>query len=163
MGDKNFVVELEAREMLQAGFVGLMRRIEEQKKGSKPTHGLAKGIEEWGKDIEGAMGEMAAAKALGVYWAGAKNRPGKQEDIKGYHVRTTDKPVGHLTIRPGDADDSKMILVIGIHGIYRVCGWISAGEAKQREEWKDDYGHPERPSVWAVPQAELRGFEEHSG
>jgi hypothetical protein len=157
-------VKLSAREMMQAAFVGTMRRIEENSKGSAPTYSLGDMRKysihhvEWGVDIEGALGEMAAAKFLRRYWIGSRNRPGKGEDVDGYHVRTTDKPGGHLTIRPEDDDDANFVLVIGARGKYRVVGWHNAGEAKQRDEWITDYGQPERPGVWAVPQEDLRPF-----
>ena len=63
-------VELEPREIIQGAFVGLMRQVESHCKGRQNAFG-AGGDKDWQYHIEGALGEMAFAKSMNLYWTGA--------------------------------------------------------------------------------------------
>jgi len=73
-------VKLTPMEMYQAGIVGLARRIDSMQRrlNGCPLNG-------WQIDIEGALAEMAFAKAMGVY-AELTNNNYKGADIGDYHV-----------------------------------------------------------------------------
>ena len=64
-------VTLEWYELLQAALCGVRRHIEALHKGLPDKHGFDS--DGWGAHIEGAAGEMAAAKSLGLYWNGSIN------------------------------------------------------------------------------------------
>jgi hypothetical protein len=80
--------------------------------------------------IEGAGGEVAAAKALGRRRDGQVNTE-KEGGVVGHiQVRTRSRYDG-LFVRPNDRDDDMLVLVTGVYPTYRVCGWIRGADAKQ--------------------------------
>lgn len=113
----------------------------------------------WEAHIEGACGELAAAKAIDCYPLFTLNNF-KQPDLPhNTHVRLR-LPANHsmdLIVRPDDADDGKYILVTGQMPAYQVWGWIYGRDAK-RPEWLKDHGG--RPDAWFVPKSALKPFTE---
>jgi hypothetical protein len=105
----------------------------------------------WQLNIEGALGELAVAKFLNIYWDGSVNT-WKANDLQGIQVRTRSKNYYDLIVRDNDNDDAIYILAIGKNGVYNVMGWINGIDAK-KEEWKQTYG--DRPSAYFVPQSKL--------
>jgi hypothetical protein len=155
-------VTLSPSEYLVASTVGAMRRVASLRSGHAERHGLKSGA--WDANIEGACGEMAAAKALGRYWDGAINSF-KREDIPemkelglcGLQVRTMGRHNYDLLVRPGDSDTDKFILVTGACPEFVVRGWILGGDAKQ-EQWLAAHGG--RSPAYFVPQSALRPISE---
>jgi hypothetical protein len=116
----------------------------------------------WTRHIEGALAEMAAAKALDKFYAGAQGtRLGESKpdggDVGRIQVRC--RPADYLDqekrliIQPRDRDDEDFLLVVGRHGVYRMVGWINAGLAKRHPEWIANPGN--FGDAWFVPQAAL--------
>jgi len=146
-------ITLTNHELLMASSVGTMRNIASIKAGARDNHGAKIGYD-WTTAIEGACGELAAARALGRYWNGSINTFKDDGDI-GYNleVRTTHYQNGCLIVRPADKDESIYLLVIGVAPRYRVVGWIVGGKAKT-PEWLSS--RPDgRPAAWFVPQHAL--------
>ena len=125
--------ELTAREMILGAFVGIMRSVEDMAKGYKPAYGAK--ANDWQISIEGTLGEMAAAKWLGVYWQGATVFRGC--DLPGVEVRTRSRHHYELIVHPKDRDDAKFLLLTGAAGRYVVRGWILGKDAKREEWWND--------------------------
>lgn len=152
-------VTLQWYEMLQGAHVGMMRKIECIKQGKKDAHG-AHYERDWSIDIEGAIAEVAAAKALGMFWPGGINtwkKPDLGSNIQVRYSQSEDDP--HMVIRPDDNDDEIYVLVSpgDAQNEYIVHGWMRGYEAKAHEEWVSHaYG---RPKCWRVPAHMMKSFD----
>ena len=111
--------------------------------------------EGWSSHIEGALGEMAAAKALNMYWPGSVNA-WHECDLNGIQVRTRSKSNYDLIVRPDDTENCVWVLVTGGCGTYEVCGWISGFEAKQERFFKSPN---DKAPAYFIPQSELKPIE----
>ena len=132
-----------------------MRQVESLRSGNKNRY-AAKNDKAWQLHIEGALGEMAAAKVLGVYWSSSVNGF-KHPDVGAWQVRTRSSHDYDLIVRDSDAPGSRYVLVTGSMGLYRVHGWVYGHEAR-RKEWRKNHG--QHGVAWFVPQAALRPVDE---
>lgn len=148
-------VTLTAAEMREAGRVGVARHVSAIRRGLADKHG-ARG-DGWGLHIEGAAGEIAAARALGVQWCGGIDTFKSVGGDLGFgvEVRTRSAHTYDLIIRTDDRD-GPYVLVTGRCPTFRVHGWITRTEA-ERPEWWRDYGG--REWAWFVPSAWLHPME----
>jgi hypothetical protein len=147
------VIQLTPPEQLLAATVGSRRRVHSIQRGHSHRHGADPKLQ-WDININGALGELAAAKALNVYWPASVNAPKNEPDLPPYwQVRTAERPGSRLIVREDDADDQRFVLVVGVCPDYTVVGWILGGDAK-RDEWIEDLGGRGHP-CWAVPQSAL--------
>lgn len=142
-------VNLTWDEVRLAGQIGIARRIESLKKGFGNAAYSAKG--EWQVDILGALGELATAKALGVYWVPTVNTF-KLPDLGQINIRATDHAGGRLIVRPKDPAGIYVLVIVQAHKC-NVVGWIGAAEAR-RDLFKSQ-PDPKAPPCWAVPQEHL--------
>jgi hypothetical protein len=144
------IVVLDASEMLLAANAGIMRRIENLKKGAGQPYGYDENVS-WQIDIEGAMGEFALAKHLGVFWHGKGKMRGF--DVGSCDARTTHHENGSLIIHPQDNDEKTIWLLTGKNGTYVIRGCIKAIDGKLDKYWKDPLGGM---PAYFVPQSELK-------
>jgi hypothetical protein len=108
--------------------------------------------------LRGALGEIAAAKALGRYWTGAGTDFHRDQDVGQFQVRVTDRDSGCLIVRPNEGhDNDPWILVTGSFPNYIVRGWLYGHEARQPEFLQAPNG---RPPAYFVPQDRLRRIDE---
>jgi hypothetical protein len=121
--------------------------------GHAHDHGDGEG---WSEHIEGACGEIAVAKLLGIFWDGSVNT-WKANDLPGLGVRTRSRHDYDLIVRPSDDDHASWVLVTGRCPHYRVHGWIT-GAAAKRPEFLKNYGG--RPAAYFVPASELRRMDQ---
>jgi hypothetical protein len=118
-------VTINAVEMYIASQVGTMRYIASRQKNFQ-DRGIAN---DWDGDCNGAIGELAVAKSLRIYWNPTLNS-GKKPDVSGYQVRATTRKNGCLIIRPNDKLEEVYILATFKFPIVRLCGWMWLSEAK---------------------------------
>ena len=132
--------------------IGVMRRVRNIKAARVERRAAIdiKAADGWVRDIEGALGEVALAKALNVFIADHGDM--KCPDVGDVDVRMTMHENGRLIIHPDDPDDRAFYLVTGAYGDYVVRGWIRGGDAKRDEWWTDPSGG--RPAYF-VPQDAL--------
>jgi hypothetical protein len=149
-------VTLTWHELFLATLVGVKRQIEALRKGKTNSHGFD-GEEGWTVHIEGAAGEMAAAKAMGMYWSAPVNTFKGGGDVGKLQIRTRSNPNYDLIVREGDRDQDIFVLVTGRAPRFDVIGWIRGGDAK-RAEWSKTHGG--RPPAYFVPQDALWGIVE---
>lgn len=149
-------VQLTNAELFQGAIVGVFRHIQAISKGLRDKHGFD-GETGWHVHIEGALGELALAKALGVY-GGLTAATFHAPDIGDLYVRTRTLDHWDLLVRPNDPSDAIFALVVGSSGKYRVVGYISGRDAK-RQEWFKTLT-PGRPAAYFVPQDALTPFGE---
>lgn len=103
-------------------------------------------------DVQGCQGEIAAAKALNLFWSkGNVSDP----DIGGlYDVRAIDKPGNRLILHKADIPTRPFILAdISESPKVTLRGWILAGDGQRADLWKDPSGC-NRPAYF-VDQSEL--------
>lgn len=146
---------LEPYEVDLAAHVGIRRQIEALKANRPDKHGYQG--DGWSIHIHGAGGEMAFAKAAGLYWDGSVNTF-KAPDLPGrIQVRTRSGVGGRedLIVRAGDNDDDIFVLVVGMLPEFKVAGWITGFRAKSKD-WVQTYGG--RPSAYFVPRSALWDF-----
>jgi hypothetical protein len=138
-------------EVVVAAQVGCMRNIQSLRANRPPGNGL--GVDNtWTVNIEGAAGEMAAAKHLGVFWSGAIGDL-KADDAGPYQVKTnTSRKFDDLILRHTDADDRYYLLVLSFLPEFELCGWIYGKDGKQAKWLRD--GTPGRTAFF-VPRAAL--------
>lgn len=142
-------VSLDPSEMMLAAHAGVMRQVQNLKLGRKDANG-ASTDSGWQINLEGALGEYALAKCLGLYWPGKGKL--RAPDVGEVDVRTTSRDNGRLILHPSDPDDRVFYLLTGVNGRYQVRGWIAGKDGKREEFWKDPAGG--RPAFF-VPQSAL--------
>jgi len=152
------VITLTPSELLIAGTVGVSRYVENLRTHRHP------GRADTGRNtvtghllhthIDGACGEAAFAKAMGVYWNGDVGDM-YAPDVNGWQVRTTTRLDGKLIIRHTDADEARHVLVRGRCPAFQIVGWIEGRIAKSPEWLESPAG---RPAAWFVPDTALHPF-----
>lgn len=147
-------VTLTVAEARMAAAVGVERRIQSVLAGDKQRHGAT---DTWTLNIDGALGELAAAKALGIFWPASVNTYHTTGDLgPGLEVRTAGKPDYGLVIRDADPE-GKYILVTGEMPVYLVHGWAFRSDVKP--EHRRELGNG-RPAPFIIPQVELRDLSD---
>jgi hypothetical protein len=156
--EKDMNVKLKPYEVTSGAMVGLMREAKSREEGRVRTGGDPdEPSMGWGIHIEGALGEMAVAKALGLYWSASVNTFKTEADVGIYEVRTRSRDWYDLLIRSDDSDDKIFILVTGSSPDFCLRGWFRAGDAKQ-DKWLQHHGG--KPPAWFVPQKYLLPISE---
>jgi hypothetical protein len=144
-------ITLNQYEMVMAAQIGLERKLLAIENGHKDNHGFSG--PGWNEDIEGACGEMAVSKFLGVYWGGGMGDEFKAPDVGDrIQVRTTPRHDGSLIVRKDAKDEHLYVLVTGTAPNFFLRGFISAADAKRDEFIQAPNG---RPPAWFVPQYAL--------
>jgi hypothetical protein len=146
-------VRLTFSEVASAMQVGGMRHLSCLFKGWKDKHG-ADSMNGWQLHVEGACGEVAAAKALNMYWPATVNTFDCADLGERIQIKTRSNPDFDLIVRQRDSDHHYFVLVTGVCPVYNVCGFLLGAEAKQ-EKWIKDYGNRKAPAYF-VPQKALK-------
>lgn len=144
------MVSLSWHEAAMASEIGRLRQLAAVKNSLPDRHGYDG--DGWSEHIEGALGELAVAKALNIYWDGSINTFGAH-DLPGVQVRTRSKHDYDLIVRDGDDPDAYWVLVTGKCPSYCVRGWILGRDAK-KPQWRQAHGG--RPAAYFVPQSHLQ-------
>lgn len=145
-------IVLSHTEKMSAAMIGVMRHLDNTEANRDHLWGGDKNMG-WQYHIEGAMGECAVAKHLGMFWScGVRG----DDDVGEYQVRTTDESWKKLILHPEDEDNKRYYLVTGLNGTYSIRGWILCRDGKQKQWWQD----PTKKNRWAffVPQSALRSI-----
>jgi hypothetical protein len=149
-------VALTPDEVLQGAMVGVLRRVGNMKTGlaDRPTYGAGQN-QAWTRDCEGACGELAVAKHLGLYWNGSLGQL-KAPDVGKYQVRTTPADGGRLLLHGRDPDDAAFILARGFAPRFQLAGWIMGRDGKRQDWWRELV--PGRP-CFVVPNEALHPMD----
>lgn len=148
-------IELTWTELWLASEVGKLRQFESLRKGLPDKHGFEGGG--WEIHIQGAAGEMAVAKALGMYWGGSVNTFKTEADVGAFEIRTRSRSDYDLLVRPDDNDNAVFIHVTGQAPKFQIHGWLKGSEAK-RPEFSQAYGN--RAPAYFVPAKFLKPIED---
>jgi hypothetical protein len=136
---------------------GVRRHIESLERGYKPKYGQNTKAR-LQNDIDGAIAELAVAKALGVD-PGFRSRPHEElklPDVMEWQVRYTPYATGRLIIQVDDKDHEKFVLVTGTCPNFNIRGWMRGRDAKV-SKYKT-YPKNGRPYGFWVPQKDLEPF-----
>lgn len=148
-------VHLQWYEVETCAHAGVRRRVESLRRGTKDAPGFNR-TDKWDIDIQGACGEMAAAKALERYWDAAVNTFHKG-DVGKLQVRTSRQESPFLIVQKYNEDTDLFVLVHGTAPDFVVAGWMKGQDAKKKKYLRSFGG---RPVVYAVPPEALRPLEE---
>lgn len=151
-------VSLNAHEVAICRLVGERRHAQAEANGWSPQLGDTSAR----FHVRGALGEMAVAKVLDVYWTGLDVLA--VADVGPYHVRYSSRDDGGLFFRPRETNkptfsaDWPLVLVVPAGNVgssgaeLRIVGGTTAGRAmKQPLSDPGDRGYP----VWETPQNDL--------
>ncbi len=151
------IIQLTNSEILQGAVAGILRQcnaIQSDLKNARTTTDQMA----WQINVEGCLGEMAFAKWLGAYWAGASTRKFHDGDVAKFEVRTTDNKNGRLFVYPNNPDERFFWLVRGCIGKYEIAGFKLGSECKNKDFWEEELQTPcfavpagklSRPEVWS--------------
>lgn len=113
--------------------------------------------DDFAADILGCAGEIAFAKAAGVYWE-PTNKTFSRPDVGQFEIKTVRKKQEgfspSLPVELETNDEQLVALVYGEYPSFRIIGWISGRDAKKIPAEKKLY----RPTHW-VPENALRSFD----
>lgn len=153
-------VHLRLSEVMLAAHAGVLRRVSALQRQREDAYG-AGDMGVWDLDVEGACGEFAVAKYLGIFWNGTIDSI-KDCDVGRYEVRTSKVKSAHLCLRPTDKPEAKYVLVVGLAPRYALCGW-AYGKEIMVDRYFDAEGSrcknkAATPMFWC-PQSDLRPME----
>lgn len=145
------LVQITPVEFAVASLVGSMREISAHRDGRQHVAGgpIEDGIR---NHVLGAVGELAVAKALNVFWGGSVNTFKLAGDVGRIEVRHTARHENRLLVREQDPDARAFVLVTGYPPELVVRGWIWGADAKV-DRWAENPG--DRGRCYFVPQGEL--------
>jgi hypothetical protein len=129
--------------------VGLKRNVSSTIQAHRLKHGIKK-EDCWFVHVEGACGECAVAKHLGIYWDLSVDKF-KVPDVGFVHVRTTKHDNGRLIIRKDDLP-GPYVLLTGMAPKLNLRGWFRSEDV--REEMLTNFGN-DREKVYGITQDKL--------
>ena len=154
------IIRLTTSEIRRGAMAGLDRMLHVLEAGRQHTHGTPN-LGAWERHIEGALGELAFAKYVGLEWdphIGQVHLP----DVGPYEVRTTSgkdwrgRPQEtSLILHQKDNDKALFFLLVGSIGHYDIMGGIRGKNGKVDRWWRSPGPHG-RPAYF-VPKEILIG------
>jgi hypothetical protein len=150
-------VELLWHEVLMAATIGVARHLSAMRGNRPDLHGAQSAENGWQLHIEGACGEMATAKALGMHWSGSVDTFKVGGDVGSLQVRTRSNPLFDLVIRDSDRETDVFVLVTGSCPVYGVHGWFQPIRPL-KDSWRKEYGN--REAAYFIPRSKLRPLDE---
>lgn len=153
----NIAVTLTWSEVAMAGFVGAMRNVSALRRNYRPGNYAPKD-DAWTLSIEGAAGEIAVAKHLGLYWTGTIGEIDR-DDVGPYQVKANcSRRLDDLIIQPQNRIDRIYIGVLSFIPRMIITGWIDGVDGKVEQYLRE--GAPGRPPAYFVPRGVLHSLAE---
>ena len=152
-------ITLTSAELLQGAIVGVMRYVQNVKRGSVDRKGAETAKNGWQVHITGAVGELVVAKHFGKFWSGSIGNT-KAADVGNLQIRTAfagGRTAPHLILHADDDSDAPYFLVSGSGLDYEIYGWIMGRHGKAPQFWGDPFGTG-RPAYW-VPASALHAVD----
>lgn len=150
------MIRLNSTELMVAAYLGSGRNVYAM---NRLTPGAGQRHADWAADIEGAAGELAVAKALGIFWLPQIGDYKAEGDVGPYQVRCNmSRRLDDTILRPGDKPDAVYIGVLSLLPDVDVMGWIWGRDGMSEQYLRD--GAPGRPPCFFVPRAALRPLSE---
>lgn len=157
---RNAYVTLTSVDFEFAVSVGVKRNLSSLRRGKQDAHGCD-GIDGWTYHIEGACGEAAFATWRGLPWTASVDAEGQPDfAIEGFPVDVKTRPGKNgytdLIVREERPDDWRFVLLVGRAPTYRVAGWVTAKQARERGSVMDPGG---RKASLFIPERALNPWE----
>lgn len=149
-------IRLSPSELYLAVQVGVTRQLRALRYKMPDRHGLVQGTPGWALHIEGACGELAVARHLGVFWDLGMDRF-KMPDVGDLHVRTRSRHDYDLIVRKDDPREGIYVLVTGTAPVFHIRGWMAGAEAQSPCFLA---AHGGREEAYFVPADELYPLSE---
>lgn len=144
-------------ELMVIAYVGSGRNVQCLTREYTPGAGIGV-ANTWTPNIEGAAGEMATAKALGIYWEPIIGNL-HADDVGPYQVRTNmSRRYDDTCLRPRDKPNRVYISVLSFCPDFELIGWIRGADGKLDEYLRP--GDPDRPPCFYVPRKKLLPMSE---
>lgn len=137
------------------------RWLQAVKVGAGAKYGAPEGNDEADAiSLQGAVGEMAVAKGLNLYWVGSVGEWSSGHDVGGcVDVRSVTKPTHCLILHAADKPNTPYVLVeLSKPNEAVLVGWIFGIDGQQPKYWADPSGKG-RPAYF-VPRKDLRPMAE---
>lgn len=146
-------VVLNDQEQAYPKFVGNQRTDQALARGYRDKHGAEVFGAQRGRDISvlGALGEAAAAKALGLPYTPGQFHDLGADGVGDFEIRTTEKHSNSLIIREADPERIFILVTTEDRRTYIVQGWMPSKAARLNASWRRAPGG--RPPAWFVPGA----------
>jgi hypothetical protein len=140
-------IRLTSDDIRWATSVGHVRWQRAQKRRSKARFAGAKEADH----IDGAGAELAFCRALKLVWPATIDSYHSHPDVwPNWEVRGLRRMRG-VKVVPEDDDNRLVVWVRGQMPFFEIMGYIRAGGAKRRDDWKRDPGNRSR-MIWLVPE-----------
>ena len=148
---------LSQTELMVAAYVGSGRNVQCLTRGYTPGAGVGP-ENSWTLNIEGAAGEMATAKALGIYYEPIIGNL-QADDVGPYQVRANcSRKYDDTCLRQRDKPNRVYISVLSFCPDFELIGWIRGVDGKLDEYLRP--GEPDRPPCFYVPRKALLPMSE---
>jgi hypothetical protein len=148
-------VELTFGELAAGSEIGRLRQILSLRAGRKTTHNFQG--DAWQVHIEGALGELAACKALGINWPASIDQFSGPDLPFQIQVRTRPNHDYELYLWPGESVYFRWVLVTGKAPVYFVRGWETGPNLNRCEYLRAV--KPGRPQSFFYPTDLLKPLE----
>jgi hypothetical protein len=145
-------VRLAPEDVEAAASIGVTRQVRSLARGRVPGYGIEQD-KCWQAHIEGAIGELVAAKALDLPWVPKVDNFKSGGDVFGMEIRCRSRPEFELYIRPDEPGDRPYVLVRGAGLDYAVVGWYWGDKIKKHGR-VEDFGRRNSP-VYVVADGKL--------
>ena len=143
-------IKLNREELSQGAHLGVDRLVEIWRPGC---------VAHWDRNIEGALAELAVARALGLDFIPTINTFHEIADIgEEIEVRWTKGRRGSLLIGDNDEETRIFVLVTGRSPSYLLPGWAYGTDIKSQGNFVTEY--KEKHQLWGMPQERLRPTED---
>lgn len=147
------IIKLTEAHMRLAANLGVERRLAALSGGLDGRYGVAT-ADNWERDINGCLAELAVAHYLNLFWCGTIKQTKERDAGALVDVRSIDRPDRRLILHPGDPDAVPFVLVHVRAPVCDLIGWMYASEGKQQQWWADPTGAGR--AAFFVPQEEVR-------
>lgn len=130
-------VKLSSFELLHAAVAGVSRRVRAIHDGRPGM--VAESDLGWERDVVGAIGEYAVARALDRCWSPSVGFVDTADgDLPGVQVRTTSRSTGSLILRENDPPEFPYVLVLVDRlPVVRIAGWALGADGKIPAYWRE--------------------------
>ena len=157
---QDIVITLQTWEIRHAVDVAVRRQVSMWQRQHRALHGQQQRGNNWQYQIIGALGELALAKYLGVYWDTPTfdDTTADLGDVGQYEVRATEHNPAHLYVHDYDRQ-APFVLAIVRQGRVKLAGWAYKHEVEQLGEYCPTPTHP----TWKLHQDYLAPISELPG
>lgn len=154
---QSVVITLAAYEIQHAAQVAVSRQLSMWNRQQRALHGQDSRGNNWQYQITGALGELAVAKYLGIYWdtPTLDDRAGELPDVGPFEVRATEHHPAHLYVHDYDRQAPYLLAIVKRDRV-KLAGWAYKADVEGAGQYCPTPTHP----TWKLHQDHLRPISE---